>query len=190
MVSHADKPILQFEAVAQWEKWLENDPDPGGVRLRLRKKSAKDPGITYAEALDVALCFGWIDGQTQALDADFFLQSFTPRRRNSPWSKVNREHVARLIAEGRMRPAGQAEIDLAKADGRWDAAYRQRDAAVPPELQAALDADPDAAAAFAAQSSQNRFAMIFRISHLKREATREARVIEYIAMLKRGETLH
>jgi uncharacterized protein YdeI (YjbR/CyaY-like superfamily) len=190
MVAHADKPILRPDTVAQWEDWLESDPDPGGVRLQLRKKSATDPGITYAEALEVALCFGWIDGQSQSLDASYFLQSFTPRRRNSPWSKVNTEHVARLIAAGRMRPGGQAEIDRARADGRWDAAYRQRDAVVPADLQAALDADPAAAAAFAAQSSQNRFAMIFRLGQLKREATRQTRVTEYVAMLTHGETLH
>lgn len=190
MVAHADKPELHVDTVEEWERWLENDPDPGGVRLRVRKKASKRPGISRAEALDVALCFGWIDGQAQSVDADYFLQAFTPRRAKSMWSKVNTEHVARLIAEGRMRPEGQAEIDRAKADGRWDAAYSYRDAVVPAELQAALDADPEAAAAFAAQSSQNRFAMVFRLSNLKRESTRTARAAEYVAMLKRGETLH
>ena len=142
MVSHADKPELRVDTVAEWEGWLESAPDPGGVRLRLRKTAAAVPGITYAEALDVALCFGWIDGQKQSLDADYFLQAFTPRRPRSIWSKVNIGHVARLIEEGRMRPAGQHEIDRAKADGRWDAAYRQRDGDLPAELQDALDADP------------------------------------------------
>lgn len=189
MVAHADKPELHVDSVEEWEQWLDDEPDPGGVRLRLRKKATTKPGITYAEALDVALCFGWIDGQSQSLDADYFLQSFTPRRAKSPWSKINTEHVARLISEGRMRPGGQAEIDRAKSDGRWDAAYSMRDATVPAELQAALDTDPVAAAAFAAQSAQSRFAMIFRLGSLKRASSRTARAAEYVAMLRRGETL-
>ena len=126
MVAHADKPVLYLTSAAELERWIERAADDGGVRLRLRKKSSKQPGITYAEALDVALCHGWIDGQKQSNDADFFLQAFTPRRFRSPWSQINRDHVERLINEGRMRPAGQAEIDRAKADGRWQAAYRQR----------------------------------------------------------------
>jgi uncharacterized protein YdeI (YjbR/CyaY-like superfamily) len=190
MVSPASKPELHVDTVADWEQWLSSDPDPTGVRLRLRKKPATTPGITYAEALDAALCFGWIDGQSHSLDADYFLQTFTPRRARSIWSKVNIGHVTRLIEEGRMRPGGQHEIDRAKADGRWDSAYRQRDADLPPELQEALDAAPEIAAAFAAQSAQNRFAMAFRVSHLKRPESRAARVVQYIEMLKRGETLH
>ncbi|KRB36916.1 YdeI/OmpD-associated family protein [Microbacterium sp. Root180] len=184
------KPELHVDTVAEWEAWLQSDPDPGGVRLRLRKKATTRPGITYAEALDVALCFGWIDGQTHALDADYFLQNFTPRRPRSMWSKVNIAHVARLIEEGRMRPQGQHEIDRAKADGRWDSAYRQRDGDIPVELQDALNADPEAAQAFAAQSAQNRFAMAFRVANLKRPDSRASRAALYVEMLKRGETLH
>jgi uncharacterized protein YdeI (YjbR/CyaY-like superfamily) len=157
---------------------------------RLRKTASTKPGITYTEALDVALCFGWIDGQKQSSDADYFLQVFTPRRPRGVWSKVNTEHAVRLIAEGQMRPSGQLEIDRARADGRWDAAYRQRDGELPGELQAALDADPALAAAFAAQSAQNRFAMAFRVGNLKRPESRAARVAEYVAMLQRGETIH
>jgi uncharacterized protein YdeI (YjbR/CyaY-like superfamily) len=190
MVAASAKPELHVDTVGEWESWLESDPDPVGVRLRLRKAPSKRPGITYADALDVALCFGWIDGQRLSLDADYFLQVFTPRRPRGLWSKVNREHVARLIEAGRMRPAGLREVERAKADGRWDAAYRQSDGEVPPELQAALDADPELAAAFAAQSAQNRFAMAFRVSSLKRPETRAARVDQYVAMLRRGETLH
>lgn len=190
MVSPANKPELHVDTVAEWEAWLDSDPDPGGVFLRLRKKASALPGITYAEALDVALCFGWIDGQSRALDADYFFQTFTPRRPRSLWSKVNIGHVTRLIYEGRMRPRGQLEIDRAKADGRWDAAYRQRDGDLPPELQEALDADPDLAKAFAAQTAQNRFAMSFRVANLKRPESRAARVAEYVGMLKRGETIH
>ncbi len=190
MVAVSAKPVLHVDAVEEWERWLESDPDPDGVRLRIRKAASSKPGITYAEALDVALCFGWIDGQKQSWDADYFLQVFTPRRPRGVWSKVNIEHAARLIADGRMRPAGHREIDRAKADGRWDGAYRQRDGEIPPDLQAALDADPAIAAAFAAQSAQNRFAMAFRVSSLKRPDTRAARVAQYVAMLARGETIH
>ena len=190
MADRVDKPELHLDTVADWEAWLDSEPDPSGVRLRLRKKASRRPGITYAEALDVALCFGWIDGQSHSVDADYFLQTFTPRRARSMWSKVNIGHVTRLIEAGRMRPQGQQEIDRAKADGRWDNAYRQRDGEIPAELQDALDADPEIAAAFGAQSAQNRFAMAFRIANLKRPASRAARVAEYVEMLKRGETLH
>ncbi|WP_133541276.1 YdeI/OmpD-associated family protein [Microbacterium sp. BK668] len=190
MAQRADKPELHVDTASEWEAWLDSDPDPGGVLLRLRKKASTKPGILYAEALDVALCFGWIDGQSRALDGDYYLQTFTPRRPRSLWSKVNIGHVTRLIEEGRMRPAGQLEIDRAKADGRWDRAYRQRDGELPPELQEALDADPLLADAFAAQSAQNRFAMAFRVANLKRPASRAARVAEYVEMLKRGETLY
>lgn len=190
MATRVNKPELHVDTVADWEAWLNADPDPNGVLLRLRKKASTQPGITYAEALDVALCFGWIDGQSQSLDADYHLRTFTPRRPRSIWSKVNIGHVTRLIEEGRMRPQGQHEIDRAQADGRWDSAYRQRDGDLPAELQAELDADPAIAEAFAAQSAQNRFAMAFRVANLKRPASRAARVAEYVEMLKRGETLH
>lgn len=186
----ADKPELYLHTAAEWRRWLEASPSPEGVRLRLRKVSSAQPGFTYAEALDEALCFGWIDGQALKLDDDFFLRVFTPRRRNSPWSKINRGHVERLIAEGRMQPAGQAEVDRAKADGRWEAAYRIADNEVPADLQAALDANPVAAAAFAGLSKQNRFAIAFRLGSVKRAETRERKLGEYVAMLERGETIH
>lgn len=188
--SFGEKPILDIASAAEWEAFLENDPPQDGVRLKIVKKNAKVPGITRQEALDVALCFGWIDGQAGAYDDDFSLQAYTPRRARSPWSQINREHVERLIAEGRMRPAGQAEIDRAKADGRWDAAYRQKDAPVPPELQVGLDANPAAAAAFAALNAQNRWAFIFRISQAVRHETRERRAAQFVEMLERGEKLY
>lgn len=190
MADRVTKPVLHVDTVADWEAWLDSGPDPTGVRLRLRKKASTQPGITYAEALDVALCFGWIDGQTQSLDADYYLHTFTPRRPRSIWSKVNIGHVTRLIEEGRMRPQGQHEIDRAKTDGRWDSAYRQSDGDLPVELQEALDADPRIAEAFASQSAQNRFAMAFRVANLKRPASRAARVAEYVEMLERGESIH
>ena len=186
----ADKPVRTVDSVEDWERILECDPPVGGVRLRLRKKASRVPGITYAEALDVALCRGWIDGQVNALDDSYFLQVFTPRRRASPWSKINRQHIERLTETGRMRPSGQAEVDRAKADGRWDAAYRQADGDIPEILQRAIDANPKAAAAWAASSSKNRFAMAFRVGSVKRTDTRERKVAEYVAMLERGDTIH
>jgi uncharacterized protein YdeI (YjbR/CyaY-like superfamily) len=190
MAGVSDKPVLEVNTVEEWEAWLADDPDPGGVRLRLRKKASQRPGITYAEALDSALCFGWIDGQVGALDEDYHLQVFTPRRPRSVWSQRNRDHVARLIAAGRMRSAGLVEVERAKADGRWEAAYRQKDALVPDDLQAALDASPDAAALFAKLTSQNRFAILFRINSVKRAETRAAKIAGFVAMLDRGETPH
>lgn len=190
MVAFADKPLLHVASTREWERYLENDPPDGGVRLQLRKKNSTAPGITYAEALDVALCHGWIDGQTARFDDDFMLQSFTPRRARSPWSQVNREHVERLLADGRMRPGGQAEVDRAKADGRWDAAYRQKGHVVPDDFQAALDASPAAAACYAGLGSQARYAFVFRLGGVKRPENRERRIAEYIALLERGESLH
>jgi len=190
VVSFADKPIHFFTTTAEWEKFLEADPSDDGVRLQLRKKTSSAPGITWQEALDVALCFGWIDGQAGRFDDDYTLQAFTPRRKNSPWSQINQGHVARLIEAGLMRPAGQAEIDRAKGDGRWDAAYRQKDAPVPPDFQAALDASPAAAEFFATLTSSRRFAFLFRINNVKREATRAAKIKTYVELLERGETLN
>ena len=190
VVAHEDKPIVLFTSAAEWARWIENASDDAGLRLRLRKKSSKLPGITYAEALDVALCHGWIDGQKQSDSKDYFLQAFTPRRPRSPWSQVNREHVARLIDEGRMTPGGRAEVARAKADGRWDNAYRQKHDQVPEAFQAALDTNPAAAATFAGLSKQNRFAFVFRLRNVKRADTRERKIGEYVAVLERGESLH
>ena len=190
MSSFAEKPILPFTDWREWEAFLEDDPPADGVRLKIVKAKAAVPGITRQEALDVALCFGWIDGQAGAFDEDYSLQAYTPRRARSPWSQINREHVERLIAEGRMRPAGQAEIDRAKADGRWDAAYRVRDAEPPPELVSALEANPAAKATWDSTTKRNRFAIIFRLGRSKRPETRERSIAKYIAMLERGETLY
>ena len=186
----SQKPVLEFRTAADWRDWLDGAPSQSGVRLRLRKKSSTKPGLTYAEALDVALCFGWIDGQAESLDEDFFLRVFTPRRRGSPWSKVNRGHVERLIVEARMQPSGQAEIERAKLDGRWEAAYRQADGDVPADLQSELDRNAAAAAAFTGLSSQNRFAIVFRLSSVKRPETRQRKLAQYIEMLERGETIY
>lgn len=190
MSSFAEKPILHFTSPSEWEAFLENDPPLDGVRVKILKAKAKVAGITRQEALDVALCFGWIDGQAGAFDDDFSLQAYTPRRSRSPWSQINQEHVARLIDEGRMRPAGQAEIDRAKGDGRWDAAYRKKNAPVPVELQTLLDASPTASAAFDALNAQNRWAFIFRIQQGMKPETRERRARQFLEMLERGETFH
>jgi uncharacterized protein YdeI (YjbR/CyaY-like superfamily) len=189
MASFDDKPIYYFTSTAEWEAFLADDPPHDGVRLKLRKKASPQPGLLWQEALDVALCYGWIDGQAKGLDDDFHHQAFTPRRKSSPWSQINREHVARLIAEGRMKPGGQAEVDRAKADGRWDAAYRTKDAPVPAELQAALDASPAAAAAFAALKAQSRWLIIFRLGQAKRPETVTRNVAKYVGMLERGEPI-
>ena len=189
MASFADKPLMPFTTVEEWDAYLSNDPNPDGVRIKIRKKGAVDPGLTRLEALEVALCHGWIDGQGSSYDEQFSLQSYTPRRRASPWSTINVEHVERLIAEGRMNPAGHAEIERAKADGRWDAAYRQKDAPVPPDFQVALDANPKAAAEFATVTGSARFAFLFRLGNLKRPESRARKIIEYIEILERGERL-
>jgi len=186
MVAMADRIILDL-SVRGWETYLAGDPDHGGVRLKLRKKSSKALGMTWSEALDVALCYGWIDGQTNRLDDDYTLTGFSPRRKNSPWSQINREHVARLIAEGRMRPAGLAEIERAQADGRWDAAYRQKDAVAPADLQAALEADPVAAEFVAGLTKVERFRIYFRLNSIKTPAVRAARIQDVIEKAARGE---
>lgn len=190
MVAVNDKPLMHFATREEFEQFLENDPPDSGIRLQLIKKGDTRPGLTWAEAVDVALCYGWIDSQAAGSIDGYRVQVFTPRRARSPWSQVNVANTERLIAEGRMRPGGHAEIERAKADGRWDAAYRVKDAAPSPELQAALDASPAASAAWAALTKQNRFAIIFRTSQAKRPETRERKIAEYIAMLERGETLY
>lgn len=190
MGANADKPILLFETVADWEAWLEQNAGHDGVRLQLRKKKSVVPGITYPLALESALCFGWIDGQAGSLDDDYHLQVFTPRRVRSVWSQRNQGLVAALIADGRMRPAGHAEIDRARADGRWEVAYRQKDSPVPEDLRVALDANPAASSAFATLDSQNRFAILFRINAVKRAQTRAAKIAGYVEMLADGRAIY
>lgn len=187
MVSFADKPLVDVPSVEAWEQYLVEHGTDDGVRLKLRKKLSSAPGITYDEALEVALCHGWIDGQVARFDDDYVLQAFTPRRRNSPWSERNVGIVEQLIADGRMREGGHAEIERAKGDGRWDAAYRVKDAPVPDYLQAALDASPKAAATFATISKQSRWLIIFRLSQLKTDAARERNIAKYIGLLEQGQ---
>jgi uncharacterized protein YdeI (YjbR/CyaY-like superfamily) len=167
-------PTLLFETAADFETWLEeNYTDEAGVWLKIAKAGSGHKTLAVGEALDLALCFGWIDGQRRGLDDDFYLQSYTPRRKRSRWSQINRDKVAELSAAGRMRPSGLAEVERAKADGRWDEAYEpQRSATVPAEMQEALEADPKALAFFEGLNKVNRFAFIHRYRHAKREQTK------------------
>jgi uncharacterized protein YdeI (YjbR/CyaY-like superfamily) len=183
---------LRFAQQAEWAQWLaQHHASSGGVWLVHAKKGNADPTVSYAEALEVALCFGWIDSRKESLDSGHFLQRWTPRSGNSIWSRVNRDHVLRYIEQGKMQPAGLAEVEGARADGRWDAAYDPVSAAaVPPDLQAALDANPAAAAFFPALTSQNRYAILFRLQTARKPETRAARLDKFVAMLARGETIH
>jgi uncharacterized protein YdeI (YjbR/CyaY-like superfamily) len=188
----SDYPILLFANRTAFRKWLSahHDSRPG-VWLRIAKAGAPLRSVTYAEALDIALCFGWIDGQKKSYDADSFLQKFTPRQKRSPWSKRNREHVARLIAAGEMHPAGLAAVEAAKADGRWDRAYDPPSTVgVPEDLQAALAKHPDAKAFFETLKGANRYAILYRIQTAVKPETRARRIAEFVAMLERRETLH
>lgn len=186
------QPVLSIPDAASWERWLQtHHADSTGAWLRLAKKASAFTSVTRGEALDLALCFGWIDAQAIGYDADYSLQRFCPRTKRSTWSVVNREKVAVLIADGRMRPAGQAAIDAARTDGRWDAAYEPPSrATVPPDLQAALDAEPAAAAFWATLDSRNRYAVLYRIMTVKRPETRVRNIDTFVAMLARGDKPH
>jgi uncharacterized protein YdeI (YjbR/CyaY-like superfamily) len=189
MIEH---PILYLEDDAAWEAWLEeHHATDAGARLAIAKKSSAEASVSHAEALDTALCFGWIDARRNALDDDRFLQTFVPRSARSVWSQINRQKVQHLIEIGRMREAGLREIERAKSDGRWDAAYHsQKTIEVPPDLADALAASPDAAAFFATLTSQNRYAILYRLGSVKREETRTRKLGEFVAMLERGETIY
>jgi len=185
-------PIHLFVAAEDLETWLEENHDSSeGVWLKIAKKGAPEPSVTYAEALEVALCFGWIDSQKRGLDETHFLQRFTPRRPRGRWSKINREKAGALIAAGRMRPAGLAEVEAAKDDGRWEAAYEgQGTAKVPADLQRELDANEAAAKFFVSLDPANRYAIVYRLDEAKKPETRERRLRKFVAMLERGEKIH
>ncbi|CUI04360.1 YdeI/OmpD-associated family protein [Massilia sp. P8910] len=181
-----------FASQAAWAQWLaEHHASSRGVWLRHAKKGAPQATVTYQEALEVALCFGWIDGQKRSEDQHHWLQRWTPRAARSIWSRVNRDKALGFIAEGKMQPAGLAEVERAQQDGRWDAAYEPASAAqVPPDLEAAFDAHPGAREFFATLNGQNRYAVLFRIQTAVKPDTRARRIATYAAMLARGETLH
>lgn len=186
-----DLPAEHFADAAAWEHWLERHVASAGVWLKIAKKDAGVPSVTYAEALDVALCHGWIDGQKKGFDAQFFLHRFTPRRARSTWSKINVAKIDTLSAAGRMRPAGLREVEAAKADGRWDAAYDGAKAMdVPTELANALAKNRQARVFFDALDKTNRYAVCWRVQTAVKPETKLARVETLVAMLARGEKLH
>lgn len=185
-------PILSFASQKKWEEWLDkNHQTSKGLWLKIAKKGAETGTVSYAEALDAALCHGWIDGQKGVFDDQFWLQKFTPRGPKSAWSKVNREKAQALIEAGRMKPAGLAAIEQAQQDGRWERAYEsQSKAAVPEDFQRELDRNPEAAAFFDTLESYNRYAILYRIQEAKKPETRARRIEKFIGMLNRHEKVH
>jgi uncharacterized protein YdeI (YjbR/CyaY-like superfamily) len=186
------KKIRPFKDGAAFEAWLKKNHDKETeVFIRMYKKSSGIPSIDWNEAVDVSLCWGWIDGVRLRGDEESFLQRYTPRRAKSRWSQINRTRVEALSKAGRMTPHGQRHIDAARADGRWDAAYPSASKiGVPDDLMAAIRAEPKALAAFQTLNAANRYALAYRLFHLKTGARRAARIVEFVAMLKSGKTLH
>lgn len=185
-------PVILFTTPAEFEAWLEENHDSSeGFWLKVAKKGVEPPSVTYAEALELALCFGWIDSQKRGHDERHFLQRFTPRRPRGRWSKINREKAEGLIESGAMRPAGLAEVEAAQADGRWEAAYAgARTAEVPDDLRRELDANAAARESFERLDGANRYAILYRLEEAKRPETRRRRLNKFLAMLERGEKLH
>ncbi len=183
---------MQFLQTKDWDVWLKkNHAGTTGVWLRIAKKSASSTSVSYADALEVALCYGWIDGQKRADSEETWLQKFTPRGKRSIWSKINREKALALIQSERMQPAGAREIERAKSDGRWAAAYDSaRTAVVPEDLQAAFDKNSNAHTFFKTLDSANRYAILFRIQTAKKAETRALKIQQFVRMLERNEKLH
>ncbi|TBL81172.1 YdeI/OmpD-associated family protein [Paenibacillus thalictri] len=193
MASQSEQlPLLLCPDQAFWESWLEENGETSpGVRLHIAKKQSGVVSVTYAEALESSLCYGWIDSRKEAYDDKTWVQRFTPRGPRSIWSKVNKEKVERLIAEGRMKPKGLQAIEAAKRNGQWEAAYApQSSATVPDDFAAALQAHPQAKAFFEGLNNQNRYAMLFRIQQVKRPETRAKKIAQFIDMLEKGEKIH
>jgi len=190
MSSPPDLPTLPFASAEAFRAWLtERHDSSDGLWLAIAKKGSGVASVTYDEAVEIALCFGWIDSQKGKLDDSYYVQRFTPRRSRSPWSKTNRARAEALIERGEMTGAGLAEIERARSDGRWDAAYDgQKTATVPDDLRRALDVNPEAAAFFATLDSRNRYAILYRVQDAKRPATRAARIETFVAMLAAGDT--
>lgn len=186
-----DTPLECADAAALLRWYKKHHASHAGVWLRIAKKASGIASVDHPEALEIALCFGWIDGQRKSQDAQFFLQRFTPRTARSIWSKINRDKALKLIDEGRMQPGGLAEVERARADGRWDAAYDAASVAtVPPDLQAALDANRKAKAFFATLDARNRYAVLFRTQGAKKPETRARRIAQFVEMLAKGEKIH
>ncbi|HKT84256.1 MAG TPA: YdeI/OmpD-associated family protein [Solirubrobacterales bacterium] len=186
-----DLPIIHFASREELESWLEENAGSNGLWLKIAKKGSGVPSVNYAEALELALCFGWIDSQKRGFDEVYFLQRFTPRRPGGKWSQINREKAEALIAEKKMRPAGLAEVEAAKGDGRWDAAYAsQSKAKVPDDLQRELGRNEAAREFFAGLDGANRYAILYRLEEAKKPETRERRLRKFVEMLERGEKIH
>lgn len=187
-----EEPTRAFKDAKAWESWLaKNHKTADGIWMRLAKKASGVKSITYPEAVEVALCYGWIDGLKRPESPTAWLQRFTPRRSKSIWSEINRNKALGLIAGGRMQPAGLEEVERAKRDGRWDAAYASpKSATMPPDFQKELDRHPKAAAFFKALSRTNSYAIMWRIQTAKKPETRARRIATYIAMLEKGDTIH
>jgi uncharacterized protein YdeI (YjbR/CyaY-like superfamily) len=184
--------VALFASAADFEAWLEESHAvSAGVWLKIAKKGSAGSSVTYAEALELALCFGWIDSQKRRFDESYFLQRFTPRRARGRWSLINREKAEELIATAKMRPAGLSQVEAAKADGRWQAAYEgQRTARVPADLRRELDANKAAADFFSSLDSANRYAIIYRLEEARKPETRVRRLGRFVAMLAREEKIH
>jgi uncharacterized protein YdeI (YjbR/CyaY-like superfamily) len=184
--------IMPFETQQDWEAWLkEHHDDTKGVWLKIAKKEAGMPSVSYAEALETAICYGWIDGQKASFDVQYWLQKFTPRGPKSIWSKVNCDKATALLAEGRMQPAGIRQVERAKADGRWEAAYEsQSKITIPADLQSELDKNQKAKDFFSTLDSANRYAILFRIQTAKKPETRSARIQKFIEMLSNNQKIH
>jgi uncharacterized protein YdeI (YjbR/CyaY-like superfamily) len=185
-------PILEFADQAAWARWLHEQPESSpGVWLKIAKKASGIPTVSHVEALEEALCHGWIDGQRAPHNESYFHQRFTPRRPRSKWSQINREKATKLIEQGRMTPAGLAQVEAAKRDGRWDAAYApQSSQAIPEDFQRALDANTAAKEFFATLRGTRRYSFLYRIADAKRPETRARRIKEFVAMLAEGRTHH
>ncbi len=192
MSENQDLPMLGFASSADWEAWLaENYSTSPGLWLKISKRGATEPSMTYDQALAIALCYGWIDGQKATFDDEYWLQRFTPRRPGSKWSQRNRRKATDLIAQGRMQPAGLSAVEAAQADGRWDAAYASPSTAtVPDDLQRALETNPAARAFFATLDRRNRYAILYRIQVAKKPETRAQRITKFVAMLAEGKKLY
>ncbi len=188
----AGLPIVAFESKAAWRAWLEAEhASSPGLWAKIAKKGSGVTSVTYAELVEVSLCFGWIDSQAGRYDERFYLQRFTPRKPRGRWSRINREKVEALIAAGDMHPAGLDEVEAAKGDGRWEAAYEPPSTMeVPDDLRAALDAKPQAAEFFAGLSGSNRYAILYRIGDAKRPETRARRIEKFVEMCARGEKVY
>jgi uncharacterized protein YdeI (YjbR/CyaY-like superfamily) len=188
----AEQPVIAFASQDAFREFLAAEhASSDGIWIKFAKKGSRIASVDYAQALDIALCYGWIDGQVKTFDDRYYLQRWTPRRQRSRWSKRNCDKAEALIASGAMQPAGLAEVERAKADGRWERAYEgPKNATVPDDLQAALDANPKAAAFFATLTGSSRYAILYRLQDAKKPETRQRRLEKFVAMLEHGETLH